>query len=193
MTIPIFDLKDHFDTTIAIGDAQLPIRVKRYSRAEMDAFEKKWAALIETPRGTAELTDEQKADRERQQLAFIEDTIREAVTLDAGLVRDRDKDVTDGAGLIGVFHARKDVLSGLLGAVYAQNRLAGVIRKNSSSPRASEPGSAPSTQVRGGDKPAPTVGSAGRSDSATAADATAASSSTPAAAPASSGELPKVH
>lgn len=145
--VPIFDLKSTFDTAIDIGSDRLPIHIKRFSRAELEAFMKNWALFLET-RGNEPASDEFKANR----LRFYEDTIREAVTLDAGLIRDCGKDVVDGAGLMGVFHSRVDVLSDLVAAVYIENRLGGVIRKNLNSPRASETGSVQSIPARGGER-----------------------------------------
>jgi hypothetical protein len=187
MTMPMFDLKDHFDATIPIGDAQLPVRIKRFSRAEMDAFEKRWNALIVPPRGSAELPADETAAREAAQLAFFEESIREAVTLDEGLVVDRGKAVTDGAGLIGVFHARKDVLSAFLVAIYTQNRLSGVLRKNLNSPHGSASGSAASTLASPGDAPVSTAASVGGRGSASGGAATDASD------PAADGGTLKVH
>lgn len=193
MRTPIFNLQDHFDTTIAIGDDQLPIRVKRLSRAEMDAFEKKMAQLVFQPRGTAPLSDEDRETRGRQQLAFFEESIRECITLEEGLVVDRGKPVTDGAGLLGVFHSRKDVLSDFVAAIFVQNRLGSVIRKNSNSPRASAPGSTASTPTSGepvtGAEPDSTAASADDSSSARSEAATASTSESDA----SSGEIRKVH
>jgi hypothetical protein len=176
MKTPIFNLQDHFDTTIAIGEDELPIRVKRLSRAEMDDFEKKMARYVFRPRGTAP-TDEDPEKREHEQLAFFEDAIRECITIDEGLIVDRGKPVTDGAGLLGVFHARKDVLSDFVAAIFVQNRLGSVIRKNSNSPRASAPGSTASTPTSGepvtGAEPDSTVANADGSGSATGEGATA--------------------
>lgn len=185
---PIFDLTDTFDTTVAIGDQQLPIHVKRFSRAEMEAFEKKWATLVATPRGTAEPDDAAIAERETKVLAFFDEGLREAITLDEGLVRDRGKWVTDGAGLIGVFHARKDVLANLLTAIYVQNKLSGVLAKNSNAPRASDGGSALSIPARGGDAQGPTAGSV--ASSTTASNAAATDEADPAS---SSGETTRLH
>jgi hypothetical protein len=171
---PIFDLDDHFDVDVPIGDKRLPVHVKRFARAEMDAFEKKWQALIE-PRGTSTLSEAEKQEREAQQLRFFEDSIRDAITLDEGLLRDRGKWVTDGAGIIGVFHARTDVLGEFLGRIYAQNKLSAYIRKNSSLPPDSGTGSDVSSQARGGDRPDSIAASAASSSSAPSAAATGVS------------------
>lgn len=174
---PIFDLQDHFDATVSIGAKVLPVHIKRFSRSEQEAFEKKWRALV-TTRGTAELTEEQREERSAQQLQFFEDTIREAITLDEGLVKDRGKWVTDGAGLIAIFHARKDVLGEFLAQIWVKNRLIDIERKNSSSPQDSGTGSAPSSQARGGDAPESTVPSAERLTTA-ASDSAMASTEGP--------------
>ena len=162
---PLFSLGDQFDATVTIGDVALPIHVKRFSRPEIDDFEKKWAAYMLDPRGSAERTPEELAQREAERLAFCETAIREYVTVDAGLLLDRGKSVTDGAGLIAMFYARKDVLSSFLAAIYVQNKLGGVIRKNSNSPRATDAGSSP-IQPRGEAKSDSTAGSAASSSTA---------------------------
>lgn len=228
--VPIFDLTDQFDTTLSIGDHELPVHIKRFSRAEMEAFEKAWDTYIVEPRGA----DAVAALRRRVELAnrdgnvllatieaaallalldgqlsspadaaaadsldaatrrWMEAAIEDALTIAPGLMRDRGAWVTDGAGFLRVFHARRDVLVNAVLAIYAQNRLSSVIRKNSSSPRASEPGSAPSIPVRGGDGQGPTVPSA--EPSTTAVSEAATDASAPAEdAPASSGAIRNVH
>jgi hypothetical protein len=183
---PLFSLGDQFDATVPIGDVALPIHVKRFSRAEIDDFEKKWAAHMLDPRGSAERTPEELAQRDAERLAFCEAAIRDYVTIDDGLLLDRGKSVTDGAGLIAMFYARKDVLSTILAAIYVQNRLGGVIRKNSNSPRATDAGSSP-IQPRGEAKSDSTAGSAGSSGTATPLAATDANAGAE-DEPASSGE-----
>lgn len=209
---PIFDLADMFDCDIPIGDRALPIHVKRMSRAELEAFDKRWKTLVVAPRGSAipsaGATSTEKVDYmatevarlkewnesvEAERLKFYEDAIREYITVDAGLLRDRGKDVTDGAGLIGMFHSRPDVLSDLLAAIYIQNHLGGVIRKNSNSPRAIAPGSGPSTPAHGEDKSGSTAGRVAASDSAANSAATDESSAAAADGSAPCGETPKVH
>ncbi len=194
--VPIFDLKSTFDTTIPIGDALLPVHVKRFSRTEMEAFKTQWDALM-NPRGVVEADAAAVAQRETDLQLFFETSIRDAITLDEGLVRDRGLWVTDGAGLIEIFHARKDVLSAFLVRIYVENALGSVIRKNSNSPRDSDTGSEPSMLARGGVGPASTADSAAPSGTAPSAAAMAVSGSAAAAEPESSGpasdEPLKVH
>lgn len=171
---PLFDITDEFPTTIDVGDTKLPIKVKCFSRVEMEAFEKQWDSLL-FPRGTAPLSDDEAAKLEAARLAFFEKSIRDAITLDEGLVRKRAKWITDGAGFIEVFHARKDVLSAAIVAIYKENKLGSVIRKNSNSPRVSEPGSEPSIPARGGEQQESTAASAEPSTTAAAAAVTAPS------------------
>lgn len=183
-TGPIFSIGDDFPATVMVGrvfnehggvildGTPLPIHVKRLSRPELDAFEKKWDGLI-NPRGDlSSLTEAEVAAREAEQLAFFEASIRDYVTVDEGLLVNRGKPVTDGAGVIDMFYARKDVLSSLLVAIFTQNRLAGVIGKNSNSPRDSGTGSARSIQPRGGDAPDSTADSVAPFSSAATGDAT---------------------
>jgi hypothetical protein len=229
--VPIFDFTGQFDTTLPIGDHAVPVHIKRFSRAEMDAFEQQWATYIVEPRGsdiveivrrqaaiapkdgamvlsTIEVSamlarvdcapetpraDEVAAQFNAETLRFVEATIGQALTLDDGLIRDQGVWVTDGAGFIRVFHARKDVLVGAVTAICHQNRLSDVLRKNSHSPRASEPGSAQSNPARGGDGQGPTAGSAERSNTAASADAMEQSHQPEVDAPASSGVIPAVH
>lgn len=229
---PMFDLSDHFDTDIQIGAQALPVHIKRYSRVEMEAFEKKWSRFMVQPRGgdvvvlmRSELA---KADKsgyvgmsvgqleallgrvdvqadgaiagdpesfKSEIVKFFEDTIREAVTIDEGLIRDKGAWVTDGAGFIGVFHARADVLGSAMNAVCGQNRLSGVIRKNLNSPRATDTGSGPSIQARGEDKSGSTVAPVVGSGSAKPSAATA-SGETDEGIPSSSGpalDVDKIH
>lgn len=200
---PIFDLTDHFDTTIPLGDAQLPIKVKRFARAELEDFEKKLAKYIyvrgadpvdilklqlrtiakdgvvalaaavaeqlleRVDRAPAEpRSSEEQANFDAETLAFFETSIRDAITIEEGYIRDRGHWITDGAGLIGVFHGRKDVLSLLVGAIARENRLSSLIKKNSNLPRASGGGSSSKTPAPNGDAPGSTATSAGNSVSA---------------------------
>jgi hypothetical protein len=196
---PLLVFGDTFPATVTIGrvvlgdkvvheGTALPLHIKRMSRPEIDVFETKWAELIE-PRGDLkELTPAEIKEREKAQLTFFEESIRAYVTVDEGLLVDRGKAVTDGAGLIGMFYSRKDVLSDFLVAIFTENRLGGALRKNSKSPRDSGTGSGPSIQARGGEKPDSTVTSAAPSTSAQDGDVTGASAPAAAASPASSGD-----
>jgi hypothetical protein len=188
---PLFTLGDRFDTEVAIGDYTLPVHVKRFSRPENEAFEQQWDRFV-TPRGTADLTAEEKTKFLAEELRFFETTIRDAITVEEGYIVDRDKPVTDGDGLIRVFHARKDVLGALVFAVFKCNRLGTVIRKNSKSPRASDTGSAASTPARGGAEQGSTADGADRSTTAASAPATDGSDAKPATSR-SSGDRHEVH
>ena len=183
---PILDLKPHFDATVALGDAQVPIRVKRLTRAEWLEFKKHWDALMEAPRGDGTLSADARAERDRLQLQFIEDTIVSAISLDAGHIRVNGEWVTSGDGLVDVFYARLDVLTDLVAQVFVQHTLQPLLRKNSNSPRGSVPGSEQSIPTRGGDAPGPTAANAGSSSSAPTAGV-AGSPGPAAAAPSSSG------
>lgn len=183
---PLFNFGDTFDATVEIGDVALPIHVKRFSRPEIDDFEKKWAALVAEPRGSAEQTDAQKAERATEQLAFFEASIRAYVTLKSGLLVNRNQAVTDGAGVIDMFYARKDVLASFMAAIFVQNKLGGVIRKNLNSPRATDTGSV-LTQPRDEGTSGSIAGSAAPLSTATPSDATDESASAE-DAPVSSGK-----
>ena len=195
--VPIFDIQRHFDALITIADQRLPVRVQRLTRTAWLEFKKQWDALMEQPRGDAALTPEQRAAREAQQLAFMEQTITDYITLDEGYVRVDGAWVTTGSGLIDAFHTRVDVLTDLVAAVFIQNTLMPLFRKNLSSPRASVTGLDPSIPARGGDEQGPTVDNAAPSSSVASAPVTEAPA--PAAgSPSSSGatrtsEEPIVH
>lgn len=199
----LFEFHKTFDTTVAVGDKQLPIHIKRLSRAELDALRTEYDRVMVPPRGSAPvsaaagsdaevLRAAQQAEADRladwntkiadDRLRFFEQVIRDDITLDAGLIEDDGKAVTDGTGLIGVFYARRDVLRDLIAAVYVENHLGTLLRKNSNSPRDSGTGSAPSSQARGGDGPAPTASNVARFPTAVSAAATVASPETLAAA-----------
>lgn len=180
----------------------LPIQVKRLSKAELEVVALQWDTLMVIPRGTANdsgMTDDEKTIAERRRieeweksvrvdrLKFFDQAIREYVTLDEGLIVDRGKPVTDGAGLIGVFHSRKDFLAALVTAVVTQNHLSELFAKNLTSPQGSGTGSVRRIQARGGDRPGPIATHV--DDSSTADRAAATGSAGPSADdPSRSGE-----
>lgn len=181
-TVPIFDISDHFDTALAIGEQQLPVRIKNMSRAELAEFKKQFTALFMPQRGDAPADEASAEKRAADRASFCDHWIRECLTLPSGVLRFKGQDVTDGTGFIQAFHAREDVLSDAVVAIYTENHLSSVIRKNSNSPRDSGTGSEASSQARGGHRPAPTVAPV---------DASASASSAPAAeAHASSEDVP---
>lgn len=145
---PILDLKDYFDAHFAIGEAKIPIRVKRFSKSEMEEFTREWEEHFETI-GNKTLEPEAKKEADRKSLRFFENRIRECITLDAGYLRDRGADVTTGDGLIGMFHSSHHVLGQLVGQIWLQNNLVGVMAKNSKSPLASDTGSTVSAPTNG--------------------------------------------
>jgi hypothetical protein len=185
---PTFVFTDTFDTTIPIGDRALPIHIQRLSKAELEALDTQWTALMVVPRGSADVpamasekaqaaaearrVEDWSKSVEVERLKWFDATIREYITLDEGVMTDRGKSVTDGAGLIGVFHGRKDVLGALVAAVVTENHLLELFRKNSSSPSGSGPGSPRKSPAGGGDVPALTAGSVGSSSSASRAAVT---------------------
>jgi len=167
---PIFDIGSTFTTALTIGERSLPIHIKNMSRAELAEF-KKGFDLLFNPRGMVAATDEEQAAAEKARAAYCDEWIRQCVTLDEGVLRFKDRWVTDGAGFIEVFHAREDVIASALIAIYNENHLSSVIRKNLNSPRDSGPGSLPSTSARGGDRPDSVAAPAAPSTSANPADA----------------------
>ena len=213
---PLLSFHKTFDTHIAIGDLQIPIHVARLAKSQLEELDEGWNRLVVMPRGSAPQPDanatpeEQlafvvaEADRlqafnkglEKERYEFFERVITAYITLDEGLIEDCGVSVTDGQGLLKLFHGRRDVLRDLLAAVITQNHLVELMRKNSNSPRASGPGSDRLSQARGGDAPEPTAASAASSTSAAPAPATDASDETDEGSPSSSGaphEEPKVH
>lgn len=173
VTVPIFDISDHFDTTLAIGDQQLPVRIKNMSRAELAEFKKQFTTLFLPQRGATDAPVDEAAalKREAVRAAFCDSALREYLTLPAGVLRFKGQDVTDGTGFIQAFHAREDVLAAAVVTIYTENHLGSVIRKNSNSPRDSGTGLEASSQARGGDRPAPTVAPVDGSASASSAPA----------------------
>lgn len=171
-TVPIFDISDHFDTALAIGEQQLPVRIKNMSRAELAEFKKQFTALF-VPRGATDAPMDDAAAEQRavDRAAFCDRWIRECLTLPSGVLRFKGQDVTDGNGFIQAFHAREDVLADAVVKIYTENHLGSVIRKNSNSPRDSGTGSEASSQARGGERPAPTVAPADGSASVSSAPA----------------------
>lgn len=159
--VPIFDLKDHFDAEVEVGDKKLPVKIKRFSRMEMREFIKKWEAYFDDEKREAakNLSPEAAAAREEDIRVFGEETIEQCITVESGYLRDRGVDVTNGAGVLEMFHARTDVLSKFVFAVYRENRLSSALAKNLNSPRGSESGSGPLIPTRGGDEQGPAAGS----------------------------------
>lgn len=177
---PVFELTDHFETTVVIFGRALPIKVKRYTRAQSDELWRRSQAF--DPRGsapTAVNTDET--------LAFFAEVITSSITLDEGVFVDRGQSVTDGAGLIDVFYNRQDVLAALAASVIIENRMMPSLAKNSNSLRGTGTGSDRSTQARSEDASASTAGNAAPSSSATPSAATDRSDEAPAGGLMSSG------
>lgn len=170
---PVFEFTDHFDSSVVILGRPLPIKVKRYPRADADAL---WQRAQELdPRGSAVRDAEAEAQSQADLLAFFEQVISESITLDEGVVVDKGQSVTTGAGLLALFYNRRDALATLAAAVIIENRMMPSLAKNSNSPRVSDTGSERSIPARGGDGQGPTVASAESSNSAVNAGATDAS------------------
>lgn len=147
---PILDLKDHFDAYFTVGADMVPIRVKRFSKSEMEEFTREWNTHFE-PVGQKDdtRTSEEKKAAEDAFMKFVANRVRECITLDAGYLVYRGTDVTTGEGLLGMFHSSKEILGQLVGQIYLQNNLVGVIAKNLKSPRASVTGSTALTPTSG--------------------------------------------
>lgn len=212
---PLLTFNRTFDALLTIGETEVPIHVARLTRAQLDEIDEGWNRLIVAPRGSAPQPSESATTAEREaylraeldrfadwnktvekdRLAFFEEIIGRYVTVDAGLIEDCGQAVTDGAGLLKIFHGRRDVLRDLISAVITKNHLTELMAKNSASPRAFDGGLAPLIPARGGDGQGSTASSAASSSTAESAAATDESSE-PADASASSGEhdgATKVH
>jgi hypothetical protein len=182
---PVFDLTDHFKTTVEILGRPVPIKVTRYRRAESDEL---WRRSQELDRRGATPADPAADEAfEAKSLAFFEEVISSSITLEEGVIVDRGESVTTGAGLIEIFYNRQDVLAALAASVIIENRMMPSLAKNSNSLRATGTGSARSTQARSEDASVSTAGSVAPSSSATPSAAMDESDEQPAAAPASSG------
>lgn len=184
--LPVFELTDHFDTTVVIFGRALPIQVTRYSRAESDELWRRSQAF--DPRGSAPTAPDDVDKQKAETLAFFEEVITSSITLAEGVFLDRGQSVTTGAGLIEVFYNRQDVLAALAASVIIENRMMPSLAKNSNSLRGTGTGSDRSTQARSEDASDSIAASVAPSSSATPSAATDASDEAPAAASASSGE-----
>lgn len=151
---PVFDIGETFPFGLHVGDHVLPILIRNMTKGELVAFKKEFDALFE-PRGT--MTEADLEARRQGRAMFAERAILENITLPEGVARYRGQWVTDGDGFINLFHSRWDVLSLTMYAIYNENHLGSVLRKNSVSPLASEPGSGPSMPASGGDRLGSTV------------------------------------
>ena len=190
---PVFDIGATFPHLLQVGDRTLPIIVQNLTKAELRAYKQEFDALF-MPRGEESTqTAAERAAADEARGAFTDRVIRAYITLPAGVLRLRGDDVTTGAGLIDAFHARQDVLGDVLWAIWSENLLSSVIRKNSSSPLASEPSSAPSMPEsghRGGERASTAASADGSSSVPPEAVAPAALETTPDAL-SSSGVTPR--
>lgn len=198
MAEPLFKVGKTFNSKVDIEGVELPIHVRRLDRAGIDAIEKAWKEIMMQPRGSARTTCEtctatldQKdlfaleleriakwdASVHEERLAFFEQTIRDNITVDAGLIEVDGESVTTGAGVLEFFYSRKDVLRSFVLVVYAENHLSAVLAKNSKSPQGSDTGSEVSIPTRGGASQGSTVGNAESSEHAPSAGATDGNSS----------------
>jgi hypothetical protein len=172
-TEPILRIGDTYPDVLDIGDdVQLPIKIKNFTKGELEVFQQQWQMYVGPSRGTEELTEAQKAERSAKQLQFFEQLIRDNVTVDPGLFEYRGQMVTTGAQLLDAFHARQDILTPLLAKIHIRQLLPEFTRKNLNSPPASGPGSAAQTpSTARGDSPASTAPAADGKDSANDGDA----------------------
>lgn len=181
-TKPIFDLTDDFDGIIAIAEEiKFPIKVKRLDKTGMEEFTKLWRAYVDPGLMLdKDLPEAEKtalgAQHEKDAMAFFANYIRECITVPVGCLRDRGKDVTDGNGVLNIFHARQDILAQFVAQIWLQNRLVGDIVKNLKSLRDSDSGSTASVPTSSerptGAGPVLTVASARSKDYVKAEDAT---------------------
>lgn len=159
-----------FETTIALVDEpdaiQVPVRIKRLNKTELEAFNAQIAKARPRGEDLAPLGAEDRARVDADFKRFVEESISSYITVPEGALELNGQPVTDGAGFIAMFHARAEILGAAMAAIIRTNRLEDHIRKNSNSPRGSEPGLAPSIPLRGGDRPGPIAGSAERSTTA---------------------------
>ena len=175
------------DTTIHIDDEPVLVHIKRFTRTEALAFQREFNRFG-TPRGTADVTAEEKAAHDEAARQFVEDSIAAYVTVAPGQIVDDEKPVTSGEDLIRLFCARADVLTALYQAIYVENFAGKAVKNVLSSQPVFSPGSIPTrTPILAGDGPGPTAASAEHSGTASNEAATDGS------APESSGETPKVH
>lgn len=168
---PIFDLKSTFDSEVVIADESapnkarvLPFKIKRLRKGEHEEFLKGWNKYFQ-PRGIKKDSEGKDTldlpsggeDFEKEQVMFGEKWVSAAITMEPGIVRYCDEDVTTGAQILEAFCSRGDIIAKMLGEIFVQNQLFGIVRKNSNSPRGSVGGSELSIPTHGGRELGPTV------------------------------------
>lgn len=178
------ELKSTHDTTITIDDEPVLTHIKRLTKTEAIAFERDFLKHGR-PRGTQEMTDEERDARSTAARQFMEDSITAYVSVESGQIIDDGRPVASGEDLIRTFAARADVLGAFYQSIYTENFLGKAQKKILNAQPFFAPGSERSIASAAGAAPASTAGSAGSSSSATGAGAMGGSDSDPSG--------PKVH
>lgn len=161
MALELLTKSPTFDITMQIDDEPVRLHVARLTRAALITF--RADAAKHEPRGIAEESDEQRAQRQLLAREFTERCIREYVTFEPGDVMadlqdgDASVPVVTGAQIVQVFYNRMDVLDALASAVYAENCLGKHQKKVLKSSRTFSPGSTPSTPTPAGAAPVSTA------------------------------------
>jgi hypothetical protein len=160
-----------YEREVTIDDIKVKIAVKRLTVDEAHRL-MRWIRETSTRgmRSTQDITIEAPEDKFESALALtseqelkarreVADLIRDFITIVPGQVQDEnDADVVAGEDIVRVFGGSREVLSSMLGELYAANRLFPQEKKSSSSPLPSASGSAPATPAPPtGDAPSPTA------------------------------------
>jgi hypothetical protein len=169
-TEPKLRIASTFPAVLYIDGAALDVRVKRMTNAEFDDFElgyDKWSSATAGPEPE---TVAQRIARQRGAEAWLRETLAANLTIaDGQLVKD-DQPVTDGAELLSLFGARRDVVPSALTVIYMENRLSEEEKKTYRSALASLITSLTAPlEAASGTAPAPTAASAAPPHSASAA------------------------
>lgn len=213
----LLTFKKTYDTKILIGDVEIPVHVQRLKKQELEALDEEWNTHCVLPRGSMPMPSDRHspefeafaaaeakriedwfAEHKQAQDALFARAI-DYITLDADIIDDDGQSIRDGAGLVRIFHGRRDTLRDLTMLVLNENHLTGLFSKNSNSPRDSAGGSTTTpVPAHGGNRQEPTAESVANSGSASRADATGDRSSNDPDTPASSGarhddEVKRIH
>lgn len=167
----LFSSSSTYPAAIEINGVRLPIKVKRFERAELEAFNRGFHEHV-IKRGTLPEDRPEDPAADDAVIDFFVASIESALTLEPGLIEDDGQPVVDGVGFLRVFHARVDVLGAVMVAIYVAQRADSVLRKNLKSPLVSDSGSLESIPASGGDAQGSIAESVESSGTAKVEDAT---------------------
>jgi hypothetical protein len=115
----LFSFGSTFDATVQIDGLPMPIHVTRLDRPTLAAFDAELQRLA-PPEAELETWDR---ETEAERRAFLDRSITEYVTLDAGILHEDGRAITAGADVARIFQRREDVLQALVTAIWRANHL----------------------------------------------------------------------